>query len=381
LELALGRSGLPRPAVHQPFLILFPPSLHPSPHKQTRQDVKTVEPAPRAPAEPAKAKAAEETAEEAAAPKAAPAPAPKPSIPEGQAEIYIGFEKGDYAPRSGRKGRVIVDDPARYPTRTSLVGGWPGGEVALKSWAPSAAAEAAATAAKPASKASAPAKASKPASKASAPAKASKPAPGSPAAPIYVGHAKDDYEGRRVGRPGRFVTDNPARYPDKEDVGPLVNATGGFAGGEVGVKAFAATGDLPLKSGEDGGRQFSPLVVAAIVAGAAGLGGALLNSGVEVAEGVVEGAAGVGAAGTGGSGAVAAGAAAARALLDPSTRGALSVGSGLLALTGAILAVRGAVGAAKKRAAAAAETVADGAKAAAFWVAVFLAVKLVIESS
>lgn len=29
--------------------------------------------------------------------------------------IYLGFEKGDYAPRDGRKGRTIVDDAERYP--------------------------------------------------------------------------------------------------------------------------------------------------------------------------------------------------------------------------------------------------------------------------
>ncbi len=28
-------------------------------------------------------------------------------------EIYIGFEKGDYGPRKGRKGRVLKDDPSR----------------------------------------------------------------------------------------------------------------------------------------------------------------------------------------------------------------------------------------------------------------------------
>ena len=79
--------------------------------------------------------------------------------------------------------------------------------------------------------------------------------------------------------------------------------------------------------------------------------------------------------------AVGAAAAAGRALLDPSTRGLLAAGGGLLALTGGILAVRGAVSAARKRAAAAAETLADGAKAALFWGAVFVAFKLVIESS
>ena len=28
-------------------------------------------------------------------------------------EIYLGFDKSDTAPRKGRKGRVLTDDPSR----------------------------------------------------------------------------------------------------------------------------------------------------------------------------------------------------------------------------------------------------------------------------
>lgn len=35
-------------------------------------------------------------------------------------EIYIGFQKGDYAPRTGRKGRVIRDDPSKYPAKEDV---------------------------------------------------------------------------------------------------------------------------------------------------------------------------------------------------------------------------------------------------------------------
>ena len=38
-------------------------------------------------------------------------------IPEGKAKVYVG------------KGRFIVDDPAKYPDRTVLTGGFAGGEV------------------------------------------------------------------------------------------------------------------------------------------------------------------------------------------------------------------------------------------------------------
>ncbi len=44
-------------------------------------------------------------------------------------QIYIGFDKGD-KDRSG-PGRVISDDPSRYPDRTQTTGGWSGGEKGL----------------------------------------------------------------------------------------------------------------------------------------------------------------------------------------------------------------------------------------------------------
>ncbi len=44
-------------------------------------------------------------------------------------QIYIGFDKGA-KDRSG-PGRVISDDPSRYPDRTQTTGGWSGGEKGL----------------------------------------------------------------------------------------------------------------------------------------------------------------------------------------------------------------------------------------------------------
>ncbi len=55
-------------------------------------------------------------------------------VQEAAEDIYIGFEKGDYAPRIGRKGRVLKDDPSKYPDRTVLTGGWSGGEAGLQQW-------------------------------------------------------------------------------------------------------------------------------------------------------------------------------------------------------------------------------------------------------
>lgn len=48
---------------------------------------------------------------------------------ESGEQIYIGFEKGDKDRTKG--GRVISDDPSRYPDRTQTTGGWAGGEQGL----------------------------------------------------------------------------------------------------------------------------------------------------------------------------------------------------------------------------------------------------------
>ncbi len=48
-------------------------------------------------------------------------------------EIYIGFVKEEgFGSREGRKGRVIKDDPRKYPSRDAFgTGGWAGGEAGL----------------------------------------------------------------------------------------------------------------------------------------------------------------------------------------------------------------------------------------------------------
>ncbi len=62
----------------------------------------------------------------------APAESGEVVVNEQGEEIYLGFDKGDTTPRTGRKGRTIVDDAERYPSRSELVGGWAGGEVGLQ---------------------------------------------------------------------------------------------------------------------------------------------------------------------------------------------------------------------------------------------------------
>lgn len=311
-------------------------------------------PAPAAAASSVPAPAEEEKKQQPAAP---PAP-PKKTIPEGKAEIYIGFEKGDYAPRAGRTGRVVIDDPNKYPGRDNdFVGGWAGGEVGLKAFAASAATEEASTSGR--TEASSAKKSTAAAAK-----------KGTSKGGVYIGHEKEDYEGRRLGLPGRFVDDDPQKYPDKESVGPLLNAVGGFAGGERGVKAFAETGRIPLAPDGKGSRQFSPLAFAGFVALVGAGGGLLLNS---VEETVVEGP----------DSPIVKEVASELALVasESPQRAALTAAVAVAAALAGVFAVKTAVDGAKARAAALGATIADGAKAAAFWVAVFFAFKLVIENS
>lgn len=58
---------------------------------------------------------------------------------------------------------------------------------------------------------------------------------------------------------------------------------GGFAGGEVGLKTFAATGELRVrKPGMPGPKQFTPLTYAGYMALAGLIGGAALAVAGEV---------------------------------------------------------------------------------------------------
>ena len=96
---------------------------------------------------------------------------------------------------------------------------------------------------------------------------------------VYIGHEKNDYEGRRTGVKGRIIIDDPSKYPSRENdvtgergseraygtvcVGgkggerarqplgsckfltlPLAHLdprrAGGWAGGEAGLKSFIA---------------------------------------------------------------------------------------------------------------------------------------------
>ncbi|GIL72635.1 hypothetical protein Vretimale_4380 [Volvox reticuliferus] len=181
-------------------------------------------------------------------------------------EVYIGFEKEDgYGSREGRKGRVIRDDPRKYPSRDQWgTGGWAGGEAGL--WKLREQVQKEKVVKQP----------TKPASKATASSITANPPPGKAA--IYVGFNKDELDLRKSGAKGRVVIDDPRKYPGKDDIGPLAGVAGGFAGGEAGLKQFVATGDVKLRRpGEPGPKQFSPLTLAGLIALAGAVGGIVLD--------------------------------------------------------------------------------------------------------
>lgn len=188
----------------------------------------------------------------------------------GDDEIYLGFPKGDYAPREGRKGRVIKDDPKRYPDKENkgffigATGGWAGGEAGL--WKLREEVKANGVQSAPSSSKAAAVSQQKPASVEAG------------AAPIYVGFDKDEIDLRKSGAKGRVIYDDPSKYPGKDDVGVFAGMTGGFAGGERGLKAFVETGEVRIrKPGEPGGQPMSPLQIAFIVLIAGVAGSAVLT--------------------------------------------------------------------------------------------------------
>lgn len=198
----------------------------------------------------------------------------------GTEDIYIGFPKGDYAPRQGRQGRVVKDDPKKYPNKedlgpfTGVVGGWAGGEAGLWKIREAYQNEAESK--------------SKPVN--AAPPAAPVPEPSSPKEElIYVGFGKNELELRKSGAKGRVVVDDPRKYPNKEDIGFFAGATGGFAGGEYGLRRFIEEGEIKLRPEGQPARssQFSPLTLAGLLVVAGAGGGIALDRATSVGSDVV----------------------------------------------------------------------------------------------
>ena len=256
-----------------------------------------------------------------------PSSAIDPTAGDGEV-IYIG------------KGKTIRDDPKKYPERNELTGGWAGGEVGLKGWVQELSSQGAISP------------------------KAKKIEPKAPRTPkpiatgrdeIYIGFSKED---DRTGKKGRILRDDAKKYPQRDTL------TGGFAGGELGLRKFVETGDIPIATGPGGVRQGqSPLVTAAIVSIAGTVGASLLNGASNVGEKVVSETTGVSPD--------------AFAALDDNTKLLLEaavLGLGVLGTGLAAKSIFGGVANSFK------SYVTKLVTLGVFWIAVFVAAKFVIEA-
>jgi len=278
------------------------------------------------------------------APTAEPTTVTQPTD-EGLSDVYIG------------KGRVIKDDPKKYPGKDNLgpflgaTGGWAGGEAGL--WQLREQVQREKAAKKAANAAISGASSSK--------AKVQPPAPKGDKAPIYVGYGKDDLAQRKAGVPGRFILDDPAKYPAKDDIGFLAGATGGFAGGEKGLKQYIATGEVQLRDpNQPAPKQTSPVAVAGLLAAAGAGGGLLLNNLTDLGEEAVKGNI-------------------LEAPIDDKTKGLLLVAVGLLATVGALAGGKALVDTLQNRISSAGDQATKLVVAGAFWLAVFVAARTILE--
>lgn len=203
-----------------------------------------------------------------------PPNAAKP-IGKGDDLIYVGKPKG--AKEVDDKTKFIKDDERLYPGREDVgpllgaVGGFAGGEVGLKNFANTG-------------DIGIPDAEVREEIKSTTGAAPDVEEDFWPAAPIgkgkdkiYVGKPKGAKE---VDDKTKYLKDDERLYPGKEDLGGFLGATGGFAGGEVGLKRFAESGDIDIRDEEDsrGRRQpQSPLVVAFGLGGLAAFGSIILD--------------------------------------------------------------------------------------------------------
>lgn len=176
---------------------------------------------------------------------------------------------------------------------------------------------------------------------------------------IYVGFTKDEIDAKNSGRKGRVLKDDAKKYPGRTEL------TGGFAGGELGLRKFVEVGDVPIDLTPGGRRQGqSPLVIALGLSIIATVGGLLLNDVSDLGEEAFTGSTGVNPA-------------AALSGLDDNTKLLLEAGVLLFGIAGTLGAARaifrGVANSFK-------ETAARIATLSVFWIAVFIAAKFVLEA-
>ena len=141
------------------------------------------------------------------------------------------------------------------------------------------------------------------------------------------------------------------------------NLTGGFSGGEVGLRQYVETGKVPYAPEGSTKQQQSPLIVAGILSASAVTGGILLNDVSVVGERVVSGS-------TGASPAALAG-------LDENTKLLLETAVLLVGIVTTVVGGRAVVGSLTS-------SIKEGAVKLAtlslFWVVVFIAARFILDA-
>eukprot|EP01025_Chloroclados_australasicus_P031739 TRINITY_DN3210_c0_g1_i1.p1 TRINITY_DN3210_c0_g1~~TRINITY_DN3210_c0_g1_i1.p1 ORF type:complete len:341 (-),score=46.84 TRINITY_DN3210_c0_g1_i1:402-1424(-) len=101
---------------------------------------------------------------------------------------------------------------------------------------------------------------------------------------IYVGFDKDDMDKKARGEMGSYILDDNKKYPDKENVGVLLGATGGFQGGEVGLNEFVKTGQVLTPEQRRLLKQSNPIPTIAFFLGLASSGYYFYSTHPEIGE-------------------------------------------------------------------------------------------------
>lgn len=138
--------------------------------------------------------------------------------------------------------------------------------------------------------------------------------------------------------------------------------TGGFSGGETGLRQFVETGEVPFAPEGSKKKQQSPLSMAGIISASAVTGGLLLNDAGDIGERILSG--------TGTSRAALAG-------LDENTKLLLETAVLLVGVVATVVGGRALVGNLTNNLKEGATRV---AVLAMFWVAVFIAARFILDS-
>jgi hypothetical protein len=164
---------------------------------------------------------------------------------------------------------------------------------------------------------------------------------------------------------GRYLPFDPASNEAVviKTTGRDSTLTGGFSGGEAGLRQFVETGEVPFVPEGTRKKQQSPLIIAGIISASAVTGGLLLNDAGDIGEGLISGS-------TGASPSALAG-------LDDNTKLLLETAVLLVGVVATVVGGRAIVGNLTNNLKEGATRLAT---LAVFWVIVFIAARFILDS-